>query len=143
MSRRQLLLGCTVVIASIYAMIFYAVFSVEEDRSEPVLLQQPASEKIDTLYWLQVGVFKEKSSYEQLQKQLSDSGFTVYCIPKDELTVVIMNPSTNIDELYRLKNQADVAGIEVIEKQAALNETQVDLWKNKEIEILLKELVNE
>ena len=142
MSRRQLLLGCTVVISAIYTVLFYAVFSVGEDRSEPVLLQS-INEKIDTLYWLQAGVFKEKSSYEQLQKQLSDTGFTVYCIPKDELTVVIINPSANIDEWNLVKQKADGAGIDVIEKQASLNEVQVELWNNKEIEKLLKELVNE
>ena len=142
MSRRQLLLGCTVVISAIYAVLFYAVFSVGEDRSEPVLLQS-INEKIDTLYWLQAGVFKEKSSYEQLRKQLSDTGFTVYCIPKDELTVVIINPSANIDEWNLVKQKADGAGIDVIEKQASLNEVQVELWNNKEIEKLLKELVNE
>lgn len=141
MKKRTMLLGCTLLVSLIYAGGFILLFSQDEPQS--VLLVSEEHETEDCLYWLQAGVFKEESSYQDLKQELAAYGAEVVCASSDDLTYVLVSPTTQKEKLDELMGELTSAGIEVISKQAELDESQKQLLFDNRMEDLMKELVHQ
>ena len=144
MNRRRMLLGCTALVGCLYAAVFTWVFSYEKKEEQvQVLLQNEESTVSEALYWLQAGVFKEQSSYESLKNQLENADFSVYCIPKNELTVVVFGVTSSKTQLENFEAKANELSIESIRKETQLTDVQRTLVDNGEIEKVLKEVIGQ
>ncbi len=141
MRKRTMLIGCTLLVSMIYAGGFILLFS--QDKSQSVLLVSDKNETSDSLYWLQAGVFKEESSYQNLKSELIEKGADVVCVDVNGLTYVLVSPMSDEITLDQLMNELTASEIDVIKKQAKLNESQKQLFSERQLDELMKELVNQ
>ena len=141
MNRRRLLIGSTVMIGCLYSCLFYVVFASEEPKTQSVLLQSEQADSTE-LHWLQAGLFKEESSYEALKDELMNAGFQVFCVKKDELTAVVVEPVQTFHENYQHSLKLKELGIEVILKNAKIDDQQRTKISHGQMENVLMELMN-
>ena len=141
MKKRTMILALTILASCFYAMCFIALFSKDQSSEQVLLAADESTESktlVDQVYWIQAGVFKEKSSYQRLKNNLEDMNLKVYCVESNDLIRVVVEPSADENLIDSLVVQLSSQGIECIKKSAQLNENEQSLYLSGKISELLE-----
>ena len=138
MNRRTLTIVGSILLTILYSMMFQWFFQFDTSKSQSVLL---LTEKSYSLYWLQGGVFKEAASFISIQKTLNEHEIDTFDVEINDLTVLVISPSTDRLVVVSMMETCQSLGIDVIMKEAVLSIQQKQRFDQGETVSVLKEVM--
>lgn len=128
----------------IFSGIYFLLFSLlkEENQSEISVIQEENNEiqlSSDYLSWLQLGVFKEQKSYEDLLEVCLEMDLDPYLISFQDKTVVVVACSEIKDETEQLLEKIKEKNLEYILKEQTFTQKEAqEMIAKKEYEKVLE-----
>ncbi len=135
---------CTTVI---FSLVYFLVFSRLDVSSgtDVEVIPSPSAIQVEggvtQVYWLQLGVFSNESSYTQLVQECSELGLNPYVVISDEQHILVIGVCTSEQELQIAQEIVSIQGYEYMAKQADItDQNQIDLLKTDKITQVLQEV---
>lgn len=138
MNRRTLTIVGSILLTILYSMMFQWFFQLDSSKSQSVFL---LTEKSYSLYWLQGGVFKEAASFISIQKTLNEHEIDTFDVEINDMTVLVISPSTDRLVVVSMMETCQSLGIDVIMKEAVLSIQQKQRFDQGETVSVLKEVM--
>ena len=138
MNRRTLTIVGSILLTILYSMMFQWFFQLDSSKSQSVFL---LTEKSYSLYWLQGGVFKETASFISIQKTLNEHEIDTFDVEINDMTVLVISPSTDRLVVVSMMETCQSLGIDVIMKEAVLSIQQKQRFDQGETVSVLKEVM--
>ena len=138
-----LALVAAVVFTGIY-FYFFSMLSAPQDLREVVVQQSDVATVLEnaTLGWIQLGVFKQESSYADLYTRCEKMGINQLLIALADKKILVVGCSENSAIVLEALNKIQVIGIDFISKSLEVNdEEMLDLISKKQYQKVLEEYV--
>lgn len=128
----------------VFSGIYFFIFSLlkEEDKNEILVVQEEKEETqkfSDTLNWIQLGVFKEQKSYEDLIQICNEIGLEPYFISFQDKTAIVVACSDVKSETEQMLEKVKEKNLEYIVKEHTFTEKEAqELIVQKEYKKVLE-----
>lgn len=143
--------ACTIlaILASVaFTAVYFFVFKNLKPQSGPVddvVVKQPKTEEnltATTLYWVQLGVYKEASSYEDLVKECTQLNMNPTLLDVQDKKILIVGCSEDEAKMEAVLNEIKEMEVEYMTKSATIHDaTALGLIQQKDYKAVLEGFV--
>lgn len=143
--------ACTIlaILASVaFTAVYFFVFKNLKPQSMPVddvVVKQPKSQEnlsATTLYWVQLGVYKEPSSYEDLVKECAKLNMNPVLLDVQDKKILVVGCSEDEAKMEAVLNEIKEMEVEFMTKSATIHdETALGLIQQQDFKAVLEGFV--
>ena len=144
MSQRRKCTVLALIVSLLFTLCYFTIFTGFDSHPQISVVQDVEQKELKptTLYWIQLGVFKEKNSYASLIQQCESAGLSIIQVNlKDKVVIVAQcseNQSLQQQGLEKLKG---ITSDYILKEKTLEEETALMYLEENNIKKVLEEFV--
>ncbi len=128
MKKKNVANALAVVVCLVFTVIYFLIFGSLKANpkikvEDELLVTQEVKTNLTetTLYWLQLGIFKQTSSFEEIKNKCEANGYPVTVVNFSDKMAVVVGITNNESDLNQAKETMKLLGLEFMVKSYYFN----------------------